>query len=78
MIKIIIRFILLILIIVFSLFFAIIIKSSKYDYILEKDEFGNWREVPVYHPCGELIDEEFKKLWHERREQYKKERRCII
>ena len=35
-------FILLILIIVFSLFFAIIIKSSKYDYILEKDEFGNW------------------------------------
>lgn len=52
---------------------ANIIESSKYDYILEKDEFGNWNEVPVYHPCGELIDEEFIKLWHERREQYKKE-----
>lgn len=52
---------------------AAVIESAKYDYILEKDEQGNWSEVPVFHPCGEVIDEEFIKLWHQRQREYKED-----
>lgn len=50
-----------------------VIESAKYEYILEKDEQGNWKEVPVFHPCGEPIDEEFIKLWNQRQREYKED-----
>lgn len=52
---------------------AAVINSAKYEYILEKDEHGNWIEVPVFHPCGEPIDEEFIELWHQREREYKED-----
>lgn len=53
--------------------FIAAIGSAKYEYILEKDEDGSWKEVPVFHPCGEPIDEEFIKLWNQRNKEYKED-----
>ena len=53
--------------------FIAAIGSAKYDYILEKDEDGSWKWVPVFHPCGEPIDEEFIKLWNQRNKEYKED-----
>ena len=46
---------------------------GKYDYIWSKQENGEWYYLPVYHPCGEEIDEDFIKLWHERKKQHDEE-----
>lgn len=56
------------------LLFVLVARSAKYDSILEKDEYGEWHSRPVFHPCGEPIDEGFIKLWHEREKQYKEEK----
>lgn len=42
--------------------------------IWEKIEDG-WKQQPVMHPCGEPIDEEFIKLWHDREREYKEWRK---
>ena len=48
---------------------------GKYDYIWSKQENGEWYCLPVCHPCGEEIDEDFIKLWHEREKQHDEEMR---
>lgn len=53
--------------------FIAAIRSAKYEYILEKDEYGEWKEVPVFHPCGEPIDEDFIELWNQREREYKED-----
>lgn len=75
------KIILIVLSIILFLFIAdallvivLISRSAKYEYILEKDEHGEWHSIPVFHPCGEPIDEDFIKLWHEREKQYKEEK----
>lgn len=60
-----------------TLLFISVCVSAKYDYILEKDENGNWVELPVCHPCGEPIDEEFIKLWHERERQFREDMKKV-
>ena len=56
------------------LLLVLVTRSAKYDSILEKDEYGEWHSRSVFHPCGEPIDEDFIKIWHEREKQYKEEK----
>ena len=53
--------------------FIAVIGSAKYEYIFEKDEDGSWKRVPVSHPFGEPIDEDFIKLWNQRNKEYKED-----
>lgn len=45
--------------------------SCKYEFDFEQDEHGIWKQVPVFHPCGEPIDEEWIKEWHRKEKLYK-------
>lgn len=53
---------------------TVMLRSAKYEAIWEKTENG-WELRPVYPPCGEPIDEEFIKLWHDREREYKEWRK---
>ncbi len=62
---------LLIIILIGILFVVSVLKSAKYDYIREQLPNGNWVVQPVFHPCGEVIDEDFIREWNKREKLYK-------
>lgn len=63
-----------IVIFILLLFSLLLFGSAKYETIWEKTENG-WKQQSVMHSCGEPIDEEFIKLWHDREREYKEWRK---
>ena len=58
--------------IAFVALLALAIHDSKYEFIMEEDENGNWVEYPVNLPCMEDVDDYYIKHWNEQNRKYKK------
>ncbi len=62
----------LIIFIIFVGIMALVLHDSKYEFIMEQDEEGNWVEYPVNLPCMEEVDDDYIKYWNEQNRKYKK------
>lgn len=51
---------------------VIVMHDSKYEFIMEQDEEGNWVEYPVNLPSMEEVYDDYIKYWNEQNRKYKK------
>ena len=57
-------FILFVLCLPFATLIISLCVSGKYDVMYKLRDDGSWEVIPVMHPCGEPIDDEFIRQWH--------------